>query len=139
MTKIVYSACYGGFGLSNEAIELYAKLKGITLYSGRELGAFTSYYLCPPEQYEEALAKDYENPAGVGRFENSNKLHFSARNIDRIDPCLVEVVETLGEAANTPYSYLQIEEVAEGTLYKIDEYDGFESVCTVDDYDWKVA
>lgn len=136
MTKIVYSACYGGFGLSKEAVELYAKLKGITLYSKGEVG---SYYLCPIPEYERALAKDYENPVGVGRFENSNALHFSPRNIDRTDPYLVEVVETLGEVANSRYSNLRVAEVAEGTLYKIDEYDGFESVCTVDDYDWKVA
>lgn len=39
MTKIVISTCYGGFGLSKEAFEYYAKLKGIELdaksfYSG---------------------------------------------------------------------------------------------------------
>lgn len=138
MTKIVYSGCYGGFGLSNEAVELYAKLKGITLYSGQKIAGTTSYYLCPPEEFEQALAKDYQKPHGLGRFE-SNKLYFSIGGIERNDPCLVQTVEILGEAANTPYSNLQIAEVAEGTLYKIDEYDGFESVCTVDDYDWKVA
>ena len=140
MTKIVYNACYGGFGLSHEAVELYAKLNGITLYSKHELGDFfTNYYLCPVPEYDEALAKDHQNPAGVGRFEISNKLCFSVSNIDRTDPCLVEVLETLGQAANSRYSNLKIAEVDEGTLYKIDEYDGFESVCTVDDYEWKAA
>lgn len=29
--------------------------------------------------------------------------------------------------------------VSVGTLYRIDEYDGYESVMTQDTYDWKVA
>ena len=32
MLKVVYNACYGGFGLSDEAYILYAKLKGIDIY-----------------------------------------------------------------------------------------------------------
>jgi len=37
MTKIVYNACYGGFGLSDEAMMRYCEIKGIpeqTIYDG---------------------------------------------------------------------------------------------------------
>lgn len=61
-------------------------------------------------------------------------------DIDRADPILIEVVETLGlELSGDRYSELAIAEIPSGVKYRIDEYDGNESVMTVDDYDWKVA
>lgn len=59
--------------------------------------------------------------------------------LDRADPILVQVVETLGDEANNNYSYLKIAELDKGTLYRIDEYDGMKSVMTIDDYNWEVA
>ena len=98
MTKIVYSACFGGFGLSEKAINRYWELKG-------EKG---------PE-------------------------YWYTGDLDRTDPILVQVVEELGEEADTGFSKLQIEELEAGTLYRIEEYDGFESVVTqCDDY-WRMA
>jgi len=58
---------------------------------------------------------------------------------DRADPILVQVVEELGEEADAVFSDLQIREIPEGTLYRIDEYDGRETVMTQDEYTWKVA
>jgi len=58
---------------------------------------------------------------------------------DRSDPVLVQVVEELGKKANTDYSNLQIRELPAGTKYRIDEYDGSESVMTQDEYTWSVA
>lgn len=60
-------------------------------------------------------------------------------DISRHDPILVHVVETLGEDAGDRYSRLAITSVPEGTLYRIDEYDGRESVETVDTYTWTLA
>ena len=94
MTKIVYNACFGGFGLSETAWERYREL------GGQE----TSRY-----------------------------------DINRADPVLVQVVEELGDAANTRFSDLRITELPVGTKYRIDEYDGNESVCTIDDYEWSIA
>ena len=64
---------------------------------------------------------------------------FSIYDIERTDPALVQVVEELGEAANGRSAALRIVELPAGTLYRIDEYDGSESVMTQDDYDWSVA
>jgi len=58
---------------------------------------------------------------------------------DRADPILVQVVEELGGEADTMFSNLQIRELPEGTLYRIDEYDGMETVMTQDEYTWRVA
>lgn len=139
MTKIVYNACYGGFGLSHEAIMRYAEIKGITLYHTNESGFSNHYYLCPPEEYERLRAEDKTKPIGTERYARSNALYFSPNNIERTDPALVQVVEELGDKANNHYSKLCIEEVPAGTLYRIHEYDGSEFVMTQDTYDWKVA
>jgi len=58
---------------------------------------------------------------------------------DRADPALVQVVEELGDAANGTCASLAIRELPAGTLYRIDEYDGNESVVTQDEYEWSVA
>jgi hypothetical protein len=138
MTKIVYNACYGSFSLSREAIERYAEIKGITLYS-EENFLYTHYYLCPPEEFKRLQDEDAANPVSVGRYDRSNAMYFSDRDIDRADPALAQVVEELGDRANGINAELCIEEVPAGTLYRIDEYDGFESVETKGTYEWKVA
>jgi hypothetical protein len=94
MTKIVYNACFGGFGLSDKAVERYRELTGQV----------------------------------ADRW-----------NINRADPALAQVVEELGDEANTRFSDLQIADVPAGTKYRIDEYDGNESVMTIDDYEWSIA
>jgi hypothetical protein len=139
MTKIVYNGCYGGFSLSNEAIMRYAEIKGITLYSEEDGMMFTDYYLCPPEEFKRLQDEDAANPVGVGRYDRSNAMYFSDRNIDRADPALAQVVEELGDRANGARARLRVKDVPADTLYRIDEYDGFETVETKDTYAWKVA
>ncbi len=138
MTKIVYNGCYGGFSLSNEAIMRYAEIKGITLYS-EEDSMFTHYYLCPPEEFKRLRDEDEANPVSVGRYDRSNAMYFSDRDIDRADPALAQVVEELGDRANGMCARLRVEDVPAGTLYRIDEYDGFETVAKPRTYEWKVA
>jgi hypothetical protein len=75
MVKVVYNACYGGFGLSHEAIMRYAEIKGITLYSDNE-SFMTNYYLCFPEEFERILAEEEANPVSPDRFTRSNELYF---------------------------------------------------------------
>lgn len=127
MTKIVYNACFGGFGLSDGAVRRYAEIAGITLYDSKEYG-FTSWYRIPKSEYD--ALEDYEA---------KNEAYFSVSDLSRTDPALVQVVEELGERANDSFARLQIAEVPAGTLYRIDEYDGLESVMTQDTYDWSVA
>ena len=139
MTKIVYNACYGGFSLSDEAIMRYAEIKGITLYSSKSKYGLTCYYLCTPEEYERIEAEESANPTAPGRYARSNAMYFSDRDIERNDPALVQVVEELGDKANGRCARLRIKEIPSGTLYRIDEYDGNESIETKDTYEWKVA
>ena len=138
MTKIIYNGCYGSFSLSKSAILRYAEIKGITLYT-KEDPTFTSYYLCPVDEYKRIQKEESNNPIGPGRYARSNEMHFSGRDLERNDPVLVQVVEELGHLANGHCADLRIVELPVGTLYRIDEYDGNESVMTKDDYEWSVA
>lgn len=138
MTKIVYNACFGRYDLSHEAMMRYAEIKGITLYS-RMAYNVPQYFLCPPAEYDRIHAEELVNPVGPDRFKRSNEMYFSYSCIARTDPVLVQVVEELGEKANGWFADLQIRELPAGTLYRIDEYDGNESVVTQDEYEWDVA
>ena len=108
MTKVVYNACYGGFGLSDEAMDRMVELG----YPGIELNP------------------DWD-PNSRSFFNNK---YYGISGISRHDPTLVQVVEELGEKASDTYSNLAIAEVS--GPYRIDEYDGYESVMEPDDYDW---
>ena len=116
----------------------YAEIKGITLYVQEDL-FMNHYYLCPPEEFERIHAEDYAKPVQPDRFDASSGLYFSDSDIERNDPALVQVVEELGKLANGDCSRLEIEELPAGTLYRIDEYDGLETVQTMDTYEWSVA
>jgi hypothetical protein len=113
MTKIVYNACYGGFSISDEAIRMYLDLKGF--------------------KYTEEKTK------WGSSFKVEGLKGFYDRDINRADPVLIQVVEKLGEKANGMCAKLRIEDVPEGTLYRIDEYDGYESIETKDSIDWKMS
>jgi hypothetical protein len=59
--------------------------------------------------------------------------------VNRTDPVLVQVVEELGERANGMCAKLYIKDLPAGTRYRIEEYDGNESIETEDDIRWSVA
>lgn len=90
INKVVYNACFGGFGLSDMAIQ----------------------YLI-----DHGLPEDMDIP--------------------RHHPVLVNCVEELGKKANGFCSRLKIAKI-KGNVYRIDEYDGMESVETPDTYDWVI-
>lgn len=60
---------------------------------------------------------------------------FYDRDLSRHDSVLVQVVEELGDAASGFCGRLKIEEI-DGDKYRIDEYDGYESVEQPNDIEW---
>ena len=86
--KIVINACFGGFGISDEALDLYKILTGIP-------PATDVYYW----------------------------------EISRDDATLVQIVEQLGDRANTRYGELKIIEIPDDIEWHIHEYDGMEHVA----------
>lgn len=59
------------------------------------------------------------------------------RGVGRHDATLIVVIEKLGDKANGMCAKLKIEEI-DTPMYRIDEYDGYESVETPDSVDWVV-
>lgn len=105
--KVVLNKCYGGYGLSDEAIELYLTKKNIPIVSA-STGNIYNYYI-------------------VGDDDRFN--YYSIK--DRHDPILVEVVEELGEKSYGYCAELEIIEIPDGCQYQIDEYDGMESIAGI--------
>lgn len=50
------------------------------------------------------------------------------KRVDRDDPLLVEMVQTLGAAASTRYSNLVVVEIPHGVAWHVHEYDGYETL-----------
>ena len=141
--KIVINACHGGFSLSDKAIYRYAELKGLTLYP--EVDRFmTRYYWTVPEDKREGIlsTEDFARASTEERIK-SNALHSALvlydRDIKRTDPALVQVVEELGSEANGRCARLVVIDILTGTYYRIDEYDGYESIEEREDIDWSIA
>lgn len=142
--KVVYNSCFGGFSLSDEAVRRYAELKGMKLYPEKdERFGFVTYWKVPADARPVVLVGDAWNTATAEQRIASNRFYsdntISCRDLERDDPALVRVVEELGERANGQCAQLAVEDVPAGSLWRIDEYDGNESVATQDSYEWKVA
>jgi len=144
--EVVINACYGGFGLSHEAIMLYAKLKGIKLYVGLDefskkiykvrtvkellkksiMGLGVHYFTVPPKKYynlEKKIKKEGRN------YKELNEWYFHERDIDRDDPILIKVVKKLKKKANGGCAELKIVEIPDNIEYQIEEYDGYEHIA----------
>ncbi len=113
MTKIVINTCFGGFGLSVKAIEFIAQRKGVAL--------------------------TWEDGSYSGALALFDGEYFDESMLSRTDPDLIAAVEELGDDASSSLAELRIEELAPGTRYRINDYDGNESIQTPDDIKWSVA
>jgi len=105
MIKVVYNNCFGGFSLSKIAAERLV-----------ELGM---------EEMKFELAQ--RNKPSMLFMTDS-----FGTNIDRHDPRVVQVVEEFGDKASGSFAKLKIA-IVYGNRYRIDEYDGRESVVEPDD------
>lgn len=116
MKKIVINACYGGFGLSHEAMMRYAEIKGINLVwkQDRSLKLYYNNLVCEQEQSMNLYYKDSV----------SDDNYFDDRDIPRDDPVLVQIVEELGHDADGYYANLKIVEIPDDVEWHIAEYDG---------------
>jgi hypothetical protein len=100
--KVVINADYGGFSLSDEAIELYAKYKGIN-FTKEETSHGSIYY--------------------------EGDEWFNDRDINRSDTQLVRVVQELGEKANGFCAKLKIVNIPVDVQWEVVEYDGLEHIA----------
>jgi len=113
--KVIINTCFGGYGLSDEAVQAYAKAKGLTLFSDTSMRWRTGYSFVLVDQgldFHARFSPDYDIP--------------------RDDPTLVDVLETLGaEKCSGRFAALKVVEIPDGTEYTIEEYDGMEHIAEV--------
>jgi hypothetical protein len=150
--KIVLNNCYGGFNLSYEAMALYLYAKGETAYFYKDVSSYKDYTKI--DKYERISLAQIQNQQShnilnfvycttkdQGEYLDhfpENVIYFP--DIDRADPILVHIVETIGsEAASGRFAQLEVYEITDNTLYKIDTYDGLETIITQEDEDWETA
>ena len=133
--KIVINRCFGGYGLSHEAVMRYLDLKGITVYpeQGEGTWKFWTYWLVKPEdRLEEKEGADFYAMSIEDR-QAYNKQYsdetFVDGDIARNDSVLVQVVEELGDVANGEHAELAIVEIPDDVEWEISEYDGSEHVA----------
>ena len=104
--KIVINSDYGGFSLSDLAIEIYADRKGIK------------------------LKKEKNTFGGIILFTNvvTNE-DFESRDIERNDPILVKIVEELGSKSFGFAANLKIVEIPDDVNWEVIQYDGLEHIA----------
>lgn len=127
--KAVYNNCYGGYALSDKAIDWLAE-------HGSER---TRQFIAKKRLEASEKIMDYVSKVRV-TADSARKFYVmdAVRSfLERHDPDLVAVVEALGKEVNGTFSDLAIEEI-DGDMYNIEEYDGKETVVTPDDTCWTV-
>lgn len=137
--EVVINQCYGGFGLSPEAV-YWLKERGwrgieahkIEDYYGDRLEADDSIigHKANLQKWREHLAVPKERELFLVVYSPDEKevWNYSRNDAFRADPELIECVKTMGEKADGRYANLAIIEIPDGVDWHIDEYDGFESI-----------
>lgn len=129
--KVILNKCYGGFGVSQEAYELYAKKKGIEIFSYKlECRNDKPIYRktdMGSSIFTITFTKDFGDCVELSD-DNSEKYILELCSNHREDPVLIEVVEELGDRANSPFSKLVVVDIPDGMEYEIDDYDGVETL-----------
>ena len=122
--KVVINSCFGGFGLSHEAVMEWARRKGFPLYAFIE---FESHFV-PYKPGDRVMLIHYSKSALTKEGKYRKEDYFLESGIERTDPDLVAVVEELGDSANGDCANLEIVEIPDGVEWTIEEYDGYESI-----------
>ena len=137
--KIAINRCYGGFSLSDKAIEMIMKRKGLECY--RYVQTKYSY----KDGVNEYTKITGDNPKCRSLFvdyltrdlgDTTNKLPDDAfwyygSELARTDSDLISVIEELGDDASGNCGDIRIIEIPNGVDYEINDYDGMESVHEV--------
>ena len=131
MKNVVINRCFGGFGLSDEAVREYAKLKGFDVFG----------YVNPPHDFNSYVRIEHslnsfltywvkEDAGDNPTNEEINKVEWlHQRDIPRDDEALIKVVKTLKKKANGRCADLQIVKIPDDVEYEISEYDGLEHIA----------
>jgi hypothetical protein len=124
--EVVINKCFGGFGLSHDGVMYYAKLKGIKLFAD-EIRWNDSTVHKFTKKDKEPICLHYATKM-VKTEKELNDNYFSASDIKRDDPLLVQTVKDLGKKSWGKLAELKVVEIPNDVNWELDEYDGIESV-----------
>jgi hypothetical protein len=129
--KIVISACYGGFGLSVEAEDLYAEKAGFDIFRYANHDYLKEDRIYSRDQEGKGFMSFTFKKDHGDKFSDwpHDESYWCSSDTPRDDKLLVEVVEELGEKANSDHANLQVIEIPDGIDWEIDEYDGYEHIA----------
>lgn len=133
--KIVINKCYGGFGLSQQAMELYAKKKNKKLYSYVEDRSYqdkdvlTRKYIRGIEGFIVYHFTEDKGDFFIWNKQFNDSGYLVDYDLDRADPDLIAVVEELKKLADGSHANLKIVEIPDNIEYEIEEYDGQEWIA----------
>lgn len=135
--KVVVNRCYGGFSLSDKAIEMIMNRKGLNCFRYMQtkynfLDGVNEYTKCDETEVNNHLFVCYmTKDLGEKISKLPNEFFWNDRIIDRNDVDLVAVVEELGEKADGRFAQLKVVEIPDGVNWEIDDYDGVETIHEV--------
>ena len=130
MRKIILNKCYGGFELSRKAYELYAKKKGLELYTYTmtiENNKCKYKYSDGSDFFIVYFTKNFGNNVEISK-EDYEKYVLYLSETAREDKTLIEVVEELGKEASGRCGELKIVKIPNNAFFIIDNYDGIETL-----------
>ena len=130
--KIILNKCYGGFSVSKDGYMLYAKKKGLPLYLYESDYTGNGEFIYKKSNNDKSILRSYftKDFGGYVKINNADyeKYCLYLGSKYRKDPTLIEVVEELGDKASGFCGELAVLEIPDNCYYKIDEYDGYESI-----------
>lgn len=130
MRKVILNKGYGGFELSRKAYELYAKKKGLELYTYTgtvENNKWEYKYSDGSDFFITYFTKDFGNNVEISK-EDYEKYVLYLSETAREDKSLIEVVEELGKEAYGRFGELKIVKIPDNAFFIIDSYDGLETL-----------
>lgn len=135
MAKIVINRCFGGFGLSPEAL-LQLIERGCRVLECQTIAEYTggggfggTLDKFAPLRNGYTVQLFGSSPMDVIVKGDSVWTYTRSNDDTRCDPDMVAVVEALGDAANGPHARLEVVEVPDDVQWTIEEYDGQEHVA----------
>jgi hypothetical protein len=136
--KVIINKCYGGFGLSPRAIQLYLSKIGKECFFYKQTG----YSHQGNEKHEKVTLEEAEKVSSLGISVYTKDMgdvirqhtdeHFWYDGFygkERAKKELVETVEELGvEKASGQHAKLYIADIPDDIEWELDEYDGVETI-----------
>lgn len=125
--KVVVNKCYGGFGLSHEALKkmvlLNSKAVEGTVFNEKNGWKRKDFNIDLGDgmfghHFHDVIVKDEVLYSFCDRYDHKS----------RTDPVLVKVVEEMGEKSYGEFAKLKIVEIPDDIEWEISEYDGIERI-----------